>query len=464
MMEQTTHAALTDRVPVEVLERIPAGWAYLRSGGEWLPVRHLVYLSQVIWDVLHREDRVGVVVSMPPRHGKTEFCTLWVPLWYLATNPRGRVCVATYNADYARELGARALERWESLGMSVDPRARSAEMWRTGGGGWFYAVGVGGALTGRGFDLLVVDDPIKNVEEALSPTYRRRVWDWFQSVAMTRLEPGGKCLVVMTRWHVEDLVGMLLSVDPGRWVEVRLSALAMEGDPLGRQVGEALWPERFSREWLETRRQVMEPHWWWALYQQSPISSMERGDVVALPLSLWQEVGMEWWDSDVWKQTVLSVDPGGSGRGRDRSHSAVQVWSIGEVDGAPRWLLRSAWSGGVGFGELVEVVQDVLRMWDVSEVLVEFEADGRPLVHELEKRLSGRVIRRVKPRGSKAARVAAARMYVTDGSLWYTQASSGVSKVQMELGQWPNGVRDDHVDAFTQMVLWCGKKRRWTIW
>ena len=145
-----------------------------------------------------------------------------------------------------------------------------------------YATGIGGAITGRGADLLLVDDYLKNAKDASSETIRDDIYHWFVSTAMSRLEPGGTVIILATRWHQDDLIGRLLEQAPDVWEYIRIPAIAEENDPLKRAPGEALWPERYNVEWLESQKALFGPYFWAALYRQDPISmhqALARGEI-----------------------------------------------------------------------------------------------------------------------------------------------------------------------------------------
>jgi hypothetical protein len=185
-----------------------------------------------------------------------------------------------YGSDFASEWGRKSRDLLEEhghlFGVSVSKNSSAAERWAIEGrDGEMYATGVGGSLTGRGANLLIIDDPIKNSEEANSPTYRRKVHELYQSAAYSRLEPNASIIVVQTRWHADDLAGRLLresgTEDGEKWRHVNLPALAGHDDPLGRKPGEALWPERYDEKRLAKIRKAIGAYFWSALYQQNPI-------------------------------------------------------------------------------------------------------------------------------------------------------------------------------------------------
>ena len=246
---------------------------------------HLLLIDEVlvegVWRARERRrDRPEIIlVTAPPRHGKSTVTSLYYPAWFLGTFPERRVILASYEADFAATWGQKTRQLLEDHGPSlygvrVDDSSRAASRWdlhRHPGG--MVTAGVGGPIIGRGAHLLVIDDPLKNAEQAASPTIREKQWEWWLSTARTRLEPGAVVVIVMTRWHEADLAGRLLggSRDGGDPVtEIRLPALAERNDRLGRDAGEALWPERFNRDYLEHTREVQGPYWFSAIYQGRP--------------------------------------------------------------------------------------------------------------------------------------------------------------------------------------------------
>jgi predicted phage terminase large subunit-like protein len=277
---------LVSTAPVYPNVLTPAGFACLATGGEYQIPPHLDLLNRLLVDAMARR-RKRIIVSLPPRHGKSYLISHHFPAFYLGVFPEHNFILVSNEADFAADFGARSQEVMTRMGPSlfgveVDPRTTAASRWnvrRRGTQrilGGMRTVGAGGPLVGRGAHCLVIDDVIKNSEEAESPTTRQKMWDWFITTARTRLEPGGIIIIVNTRWHEDDLVGRLLDwAAQGRehWDYLRLPALAEPGDPLGRPVGEALWPERgsgFTRADHEVTRDL-NPFHFEALYQGNPI-------------------------------------------------------------------------------------------------------------------------------------------------------------------------------------------------
>ena len=235
------------------------------SRGRYQRPDHLAPLLAVLERC--RTDTCRVVVSTPPRHGKTE-TLLHAIVWLLLHDPTRVIAYVSYAAEFARSKSRRARLLAADAGLPLADDANRLEEWRTLAGGGVLATGIGGPLTGHGVHVLIVDDPVKNRVEAESPTWRARTWEWFNDVAFTRLEPGGSVIVVQTRWHPDDLAGRLLAAG---WDSIVLPALAEADDPLGRAPGEPLWPDRWPAEKLAEIRAQIGEYSWAALYQGRPV-------------------------------------------------------------------------------------------------------------------------------------------------------------------------------------------------
>lgn len=269
----------------------PAGFARYASGGTWKPARHLLLLNRILLAAAAGEKWAQrVIIEMPPRHGKSEFVSGYFPAWYEGMFPDQKVVLASYEAGLAATWGQRnrdLLEVYgpEVFGVQVRQDSQAKNDWKiTKHRGGMFTTGVGGALTGRGATVAIIDDPVKNAAEALSQTFRDRNREWYKSTLRTRLEPQGAIVVIQTRWHEDDLAGWLQTEFPDEWLVISLPAIAEQDEELflpddpdtpawTRKAGEPLWPERFSVEDLHRVRDDLggsEGHWWTALYQQRP--------------------------------------------------------------------------------------------------------------------------------------------------------------------------------------------------
>lgn len=223
-------------------------------------------------DALLRGEIDRLLILMPPRHGKSELASVSFPAHAIGQNPKLQIIACSYGSELSKMFGRRVRDRvrhprFQSLypGVELSQDSQAADMWRTTEGGVYNATGVGGAITGFGADILLIDDPVKNREEADSETYRQKVWDWYTSTAYTRLMPGGRVAVILTHWHEDDLAGRLLAeAEEGgdQWEVLRLPAI--------NDAGRALWPEWYDLDALNKIKRTVGSRNWSALYQQSP--------------------------------------------------------------------------------------------------------------------------------------------------------------------------------------------------
>jgi hypothetical protein len=230
-------------------------------------------------------DRLAVF--MPPGAAKSTYASILYAPWHLAQNPSANIIAASHTAELAEKWGRRVrnliAEHSPVLGVGLAPDSQAAGRWETDHGGEYFAAGVGGAIAGRRADLVVIDDPIRSREDADSETVRDKIWDWYKSDLYTRLKPGGRIVLIQTRWHEDDLAGRLLAdmaAGGDHWEVISLPALAESDDPLGRTVGQPLWPEWEDSENLERKRRAVGARDWSALYQQRP--APEDGDYFKL--------------------------------------------------------------------------------------------------------------------------------------------------------------------------------------
>ncbi len=243
--------------------------------------KHIKYLDRALTEAIGKGD-ARLVISLPPRHGKSWLTSLYTPAWFLSLFPERNVILTSYEASFAASWGRQVRnliqEHSAVLGLSLAQDSMASDRWHTLEGGGMLTAGIGGPITGRGGHLLLVDDPIKNFEEASSSTQRQKTIDWFNSTFYTRCEPGASVIVLMTRWHQSDLAGYILSEHQDPWQEIRLPAIAEADDPIGRKEGEPLCPERYDEAKLASIKVAVGRRIWNALYQQRP--SPAEGTIV----------------------------------------------------------------------------------------------------------------------------------------------------------------------------------------
>jgi len=387
-----------------------------------------------------------LIVSMPPQEGKSQRCSRRFPLWALLRNPDTRIAIASYEHGVARRWG-RAIRddiTTNDLGITVrDDLAAQHEWQLEGHEGGVYSVGIGAALTGRPVDLLIMDDPIKDRLQANSQTFRDRVWDWWVEVGATRLAPGAPAILIMTRWHEDDLAGRLLKAEDGHlWRVVNIPAEAeTDEDPLGRTPGEYMVSARgrTDEQWdaikIRSGSQA-----WASLYQGRP--SPADGDM--LRRDQWQR-----WTTipDLTYATVVqSWDL--AFKGAKTSDFVVgQVWA---KIGADCYLLdqvRGRWS----FSETCQQIRTLSARWPQAIAkYVEDKANGPAVIDALKAQIPGLVP--VQPEGGKEARAAAIQPLVEAGNVHLPLTAEWVGDLIEEAAAFPNGAHDDQVDALTQAL------------
>jgi predicted phage terminase large subunit-like protein len=253
----------------------PATYAQKISRGTWIPSPHLQYIALRIAKALAKGN-ARIILSMPPRHGKSQLLSIYTPAWILEYLKKKNIILACYGADLAEGF-ARQVRRIIAdpnnhplQNVRIGDLAR-AEEFNTNLGGYMYAVGLGGAITGRGADVLLIDDYIKEIKEALSPAYRDYIWNWYVTTALTRLEPNGSVCIIATRWHSDDLIGRLLQHERQDWEYIEMPAIALENDIIHRRPGEALFPERYPIDKLLSLRKSLGTVFFESLFQQRPV-------------------------------------------------------------------------------------------------------------------------------------------------------------------------------------------------
>lgn len=244
-----------------------------------VPAAHHLLLLDAL-EAVERGECPRLMVCMPPGSAKSTYTSQVFPGWYLGNRPQASVIAASHTQELAEKFGRRvrnifaSAEHRNVFGVGVAEDSHAAGRWDTEKGGEYFAAGVGGSITGRRADLGVIDDPVKSREDADSERARDRAWDWYVNDFLTRLKPGASQIVVMTRWHDDDLGGRILERERSQWRVIELAMEALPDDPLGRKPGERLWPEWYTDEMVETAKRDVRG--WNALYQQRPAS--EDGD------------------------------------------------------------------------------------------------------------------------------------------------------------------------------------------
>jgi phage terminase large subunit-like protein len=409
---------------------------------------------EVIAQELERIEQFGdrdykvLLVFVPPRHGKSELCSIGFPAWYLGRNPQKEIITVSYSAELAQDFGSktRSIVSGEAYphifsGITLKEDEQAKAKWRTSRGGSYTSVGVGGAITGRGANVLLFDDPIKNREEAESEVYREKVWQFFTSTAFTRLEPGGVVVVILTRWHLDDLAGRILANAElsKRCKIVHFPAVATKKEKY-REEGEALWPERFNLEALEEIKNTIGPYDWQSLYQGSPVLT-ER-----------QEFKPEWYKkvSETYVETMscqrhLTIDTAIS-----KSSSADYTgFCDNRVNSENFWFLK-AWRMRLGAEELVDAIFALHTKYHYDSIGIEKTVylDGlKPYLDEKQRQRNMflPIVELKHNQTQKEVRIRGLIPRYATGSIFHIEGET--HDLEEEMMQFPRGMHDDVLDA-----------------
>lgn len=381
---------------------------------------------------------------MPPRHGKSELISKYFPAWYLAVHPEHRVILASYESSFAAEWGRKArdvLAEFGSLyGVQVRQDSSAADHWNISKHrGGMDTAGRGAAMTGRGADLLILDDAgAKNYEEAMSLTIREHTWDWFASTAYTRLSPNGKVIVVATRWHEDDLTGRLIK--QGGWQVLSLPAIAEEDDEMGRLPGEALWPEQFPLQSLEQIKTTIGAQKFAALYQQRP--TPESGSIFKRE-----------WTNKRYRElpqlhtTVMAVDSAFK-TGTSSDYSAIAILG---TDGTNYYLIH-LFRDRLEYPDLRRTIIDHFNRFRPSVVLIEDAASGQSAIQDLRRNTSLPIVP-VKAKGSKQSRADVVSPLWESGKVYLPEYADWLEDFILELTSFPVAPHDDMVDAVVHALM-----------
>ncbi len=389
-----------------------------------------------------------LMVFVPPRHGKSQQCSIDFPAWYIGRNPDKEIITASYSAELAQDFGTKTRDKVESeqyklifsdLALKADERSKAK--WRTADGGSYTSVGVGGPITGRGADILLIDDPIKNREEAESETYREKIWSWFTSTAFTRLEPGGVVVVILTRWHDDDLAGRILSHPElsKRIKIIKFPAIAEIEEP-NRVIGFPLWPKRYPKEALMEIKAAIGPYDWSALYQQTPILSENQEFKNA-----WFKGISEYEVERMSTRKFLTIDTAMS----KKAQADFTGFCDNSINSEKFWHLK-AWRMKIGPEELVDTLFTLHRKRRYEKIGIEKTAylDGlKPFLdaEQIKRQTFLPIVELIHHQTAKEIRIRSLIPRYSAGSIYHID---GMCKdLEDEAIRFPFGVHDDVLDA-----------------
>jgi predicted phage terminase large subunit-like protein len=422
--------------PVWLRQRWPAwGW-------DWLYQQELDrHLDMVTCGEIDR-----LMISMPPRHGKSEKVTIRYPVYRMLKRPGFRSCVGAYNQDFSERF-SRFSRRIIEAETPLSKERSAVKEWETASGCIYRACGVGSPPTGEGFDLMIIDDPIKSREEAESEAYRDRCYNWYKDDLYTRLEPSAAIIIIQTRWHEDDLTGRILASDEGpQWTVLNLPALAFDGEPdlFDRKPGQALCPERYDEEALARIKVTLGSYSFGALYQGRPVAA--EGNLFK----------REWWRH--WKRDSLP-----------EFDMIVQSWdcTFEKTDGTDyvvggvwghadkRKYLLHLYRARADYVQTREMIRAALVEWpETSFCYIEKAANGHAILSDLREEFQGKMIG-VDPKSGKLARAFSVSPMIEAGMVFLPEPylAPWVEAYLDELSGFPQATHDDQVDMTSQALL-----------
>ena len=388
-----------------------------------------------------------LIINMPPRHTKSEFASYLLPAWMVGRDPKLKIIQATHTAELAIRFGRKAKNLIDSenyrkiFKTALQEDSKAAGRWETSAGGEYFAAGVGGAITGRGADLLIIDDP-HSEQDAMSKVSLERAYEWYTSGPRQRLQPGGKIILVMTRWSTKDLTGALVAnqkeAKSDQWHVVEFPAI-MDNGPV--------WPEYWKLDELEKVKAALPVTKWNAQWMQQPTS--EEGAI--LKREWWQEYDAD--DIPPIYHVIQSYDTAFLKK-ETADYSAITTWGVWypSEDSGANLILLDAIKGRYEFPELRRVALEQYRYWNPETVIIEAKASGLPLTYELRK-MDIPVMNFTPSKGNdKHARVNAVAPLFESGMIWAPKQKFAEEVIE-ECASFPYGDHDDLVDSTTQAIM-----------
>ena len=439
----------------ELARRFYSEYLVYTQGPTWKRTRMSEYIATQVQDFLEADTGHAydlLIIETPPQHGKSATVTESIPSWYLGRNPNNRVILASYDSDFAERFCRRNKEKIKAyganlFGIQIGAIDRASEFELDNGKGRLISRGIMAGITGNPANLVIIDDPVKNQQEADSPTYRARVWEEWQSSIKSRLAAGGKVIVIMTPWHEDDLAARLLASEVNATL-VRLPVEAEPGDPLGRAPGDPLCPELGKdAAWLADFKKsyINDPQGgqraWSALYQCRP--RVEGGNLIH----------RDWWrfydpsETRMYGTELVSVDAAFKS-GDQNDYVSIQVWGKSRTD----YYLRYCLNKHLDFPDTVAAIRSVVQLYPRAKtVLIEDKANGSAIIQTLQREL---YCVPVNPLGGKVSRVNAVSAAIESGHVYLPDPAKAPWVVPFidQFAAFPNGAHDDMVDAASQAL------------
>lgn len=417
-----------------------------------------------------------LMIFMPPRHGKTMQVSEFFPAWYLGRNPTHQIIAATYSYERAGDVGRKVrnqlidpIHNAVFSGCVISSDSKSANKLSTKQGGNYYSVGVGGAIVGRGANLFIIDDPIKGREDAESITARKKINDWFKAVAYTRLMPDNRIVIVMTRWHFDDLAGRLLDEGKEKWEILSLPAIAEQKDIIDRKPGDALWPTDYPIDVLDNIKKTVGTREWNSQYQQRPLD--EEGGTVKLSwFKRYDQKLIQRYDVAAQARGMLPEKPYGIHKIILSWDTAFKESELNDPSSCTCWgispngyYLLYVYNKQMTFPRLKNMA---IRIWErymrydmgVVGVLIEDRASGQSLIQVLNNETEIPVIP-IPAEKNKRIRMEEISPIIEAGHVHLPENAPWLVKFETQMAQFPLGREDDDVDSTTQFLRWVSRPK-----
>lgn len=448
----------------------------------FITAKHMDYLCAALEDV-ERGTTDRLIICMPPGHAKSTLTSHYFAAWFIARNPKMNICSVSHTEKFAERWGRKVrntiMTREHKLVFPdsvVMEDSRAAGQWEVDGGGEYYATGVGGTVTGRRADLIIIDDPLRGMEDAESPGVRDNMWEWYGSDLITRLKPGGRIIIIQTRWHLDDLAGRLLANEKqgqgDKWRKIIMPAIATEHDELGRKPGEPLWPDWMDVKALNRLKSQpsMTPRMWSALYQQEP--TIDAGGIISRDwFKLWaqerppenMEMVIQSWDCAISKEKSSAYT------------ACITLGLFRDANDVPSLILLAADRWRIEYPDIRKMAQRLAFNYldgDIKNpmvghkarrpdmILIEDKATGKPLMADLAR--AGIATTSFNPQryGDKDSRVKLCSDVLENGRVYVpTQGPSFLHPKRWAVEfidqcvAYPASDSRDYVDTLTQVIL-----------
>jgi predicted phage terminase large subunit-like protein len=440
------------------------GWlATVVSNKHWKYAPHLRKIDELLVSAV-RDGSARIMINMPPRHGKSELISKYFPFWYLGNFPDKRLILTSYAAEFASSWGRKVRELIDIygskiFGIQIEKSKRSAHNFQIANhSGFMNCIGAGGQITGKGADLIIIDDPIKNDAEANSITIRDNIWQWYSTTCFTRLEPHGSLIIVMTRWHEDDLCGRIIKNEADdlntNWRHLSLPAIAKEGDILGRQAGDALWEQRFPVEKLKSIHKTLGNYWFASLYQQEP-SPSEGGIFNSKYFRYFEEkdgvlklyAGEKIESHLLTKCRIFAVMDLSVSVSDKADYTVILIYAVTpDHDIAVLDIVRQRMEGA---GHLA-LLQSIYRKWEPITIGIESVQYQKALVQQAKRK--GLPVKELRPDKDKVSRALAIAARMEAGAVYFRAKQHWLADLENELIAFPNGKNDDQVDALAYIA------------